>query len=145
MRRRVLQSTAAVSLFLGLAMLLAWLRSYACSDQVDWSTNRGWRSIRTATGHVQFSLLVADWSDRPAEQLHGPRYERHESRPPFNTLLFLCSSAGDRHIDWSYLGFAWHAKLNFRQGVHHSTTVLPCWFLCAASLSPLILMMSRPK
>ena len=133
MRRRLLRFAVAVSLVLCLAVHVAWLRSYFYSETVDWKHRGGWRSFRTAAGQLEISLLVADWSQKPAAQLRGPKYERGEVQPPFNHLLVHCHSAGDQRIDWERGGFAWYSILNFKQGHHDVLVFAPFWFLAAAT------------
>jgi hypothetical protein len=133
--RRALQFTVVVSFLLSLAVHLFWLRSYLCTEKVVWAGQSGWRSARTASGHFEFSLHVADWSSHPADQFHGPRYVRGEVLPPyFHMWDLLCSSMDDIDIDWQWGGFAWNAKLNFVQGDHYSTTIVPCWLLGVLTL-----------
>jgi hypothetical protein len=134
MRQRFFQCAAIASFALCLAMHILWLRSYFCTEKVEWQGSGGWRSVRTAAGHLEVGLLLADWSGQPPARFHGPKYERDQVRPPFNDLLILCSSRGDTNIDWERSGFAWYAKLNSKRGVHHSIAVVPCWFLAAITL-----------
>jgi hypothetical protein len=134
MRRRVLQVLVAVSFALSLAVHDLWLRSFASTERVSWQGSRGWRCVRTAAGHLEVSLLVIDWSDRPRSEFHGPQYVREAAQPPINGMLELCSSVSDIDIDWSRGGFAWYAKLNPRQGEHYSIAVAPCWFLAAITM-----------
>jgi|GEM_PF-5096216 len=131
---RAFQLAAAASFVLCLAIHILWLRSYSCTEKVDWCNSRGWRSVRTAAGHLEVGLLLADWSGQVATLNCGPEYHRDEVQPPFNPLLELCSSGGDRNIDWDRGGFAWYAKLNSQQGVYYSTLVAPCWFLAGATM-----------
>jgi len=134
MRRRLFQFAAAASFALCLAVHIFWLRSYVCTEKVDWQGSGGWRSVRTAAGHLEVGLLLVDWSGQPPSQFHGPKYQRDLVQPPFNGLILLCSSRGATNIDWERGGFAWYARLNFIQGEHYSITVVPCWFLAAATL-----------
>lgn len=134
MSRRLVQFAAAASFALSLAVHILWLRSYSCTDTVDWRNSGGWRSVRTAAGHLEVRLVLVDLSGQPPAQFHGPRYERDQVRPPFNHLLALSRSLGDIDIDWELGGFAWYAMLNPQRGVHHSLVVLPCWFLAALTL-----------
>src|SRR5262245_60824574 len=95
MRQRAVQLLVATSFALSLAVHVLWLRSYSNSERVNWQGSGGWRSIRTAAGHLEFNLLLVDWSGRPASQFHGPEYERDVVQRPFNGLLELCGSVGD--------------------------------------------------
>ncbi len=143
MRPTAFQCAAAVSFAVCLAVLGFWLRSYHCSDKLHWSTTRGWRSVRTAAGHLEVGLLIADWSDQPSAEIHLPKYERGVPHPPLR-LFLLCSSRGDTDIHWERAGFSWNAKLNSQRGVYHSITVFPCWFLAAASaILPLLAAVPR--
>ena len=135
MRRRLFQIAAAASFALCLAVHICWLRSHFCSEKVVWSTRYGWRSVQTAQGHLEVGLLLVDSSDQAPTLFHGPRYEREDVRQPTRYPALLCSSRGDMDIDWQLAGFAWIAKLNSLQGVHHSTAVIPCWFLALATLA----------
>jgi hypothetical protein len=134
MKRQLFQFAVAASFALCLAVHILWLRSYVCSEKVVWQNSGGWRSVRTAAGHLEVSMLVVDWSGQPAAQFHGPKYVRDQVQPPFNGNAELCSSASDTNIDWERGGFAWYAKLNSRQGVYYSIAVAPCWFLATATL-----------
>ena len=134
MRRRLFQFAAAASFTLCLVVHILWLRSYVCSEKVYWQGTGGWRSVRTTAGHLEVGFLLVDWSGQPAAQFHGPKYQRDQVQPPLNGLIELCTSSSDTNIDWERGGFAWYAKLNSVQGVHHSITVVPCWFLAAATL-----------
>ena len=132
MWRRAFQFAVAASFVLCLAVHIVWLRSYVCSEKVHWANQCGWRSVRSAAGHLEVSMHLADWSGQPATQFYWPKYEQGEVQPPSHgETAELCSSAGDRDIYWERGGFAWYAKLNFKQGVHYSTAVVPCWFLAA--------------
>ena len=135
MKRRLFQFAVVASFALRLAVHILWLRSYVCSEKVVWQGSRGWRSVRTAAGHLEVGMLVVDWSGQPASQFHWPKYLRDQVQPPHIGFLELCcSSAGDRNIDWERGGFAWNARLNFIRGEHYSIAVVPCWFLAAATL-----------
>jgi hypothetical protein len=133
--RRASQLAVILSFLLCLAVHIFWLRSYLCTERVVWAGQSGWRSVRTASGHFELSLHLADSSNQPPDQLHGPRYERSEVLAPyFHMWDLLCSSVDDIDIDWQWAGFAWNAKLNFVQGDHYSTTIVPCWLLSALTL-----------
>jgi len=136
MRRWARTIAAAAYLALCLAVPIFWLRSHFCTDHVAWSTRCGWQSVRTAAGHLQVDVLLADWSATPPDQLHGPRYERTDARPPFCLVLSPCSSRGDIDTAWQHAGFAWYSRLNPSRGVHRATAVVPCWLLAVGTLFP---------
>ena len=131
MWRRLLQVAVVVSLLLCLAVHVLWLRSHFFSETIDWKNTGGWRSVQTAAGHLQMSLLLVDWSGQPANQFSGPKYERSEPQRPFNHLALCCHSFCDERIDWEYGGFAWHAILDSKQGHHDLIFIAPCWALAA--------------
>ncbi len=133
MRRRLLRIAVAVSFVLCVAIHIVWLRSYFYSERIAWEHRGAWRSFRTAAGQLEISLLVADWSKKPAGQLRGPKYDRGPVQPPFNHLLEHCHSAGDQRMYWERGGFAWYSILNFKQGQHDAIVVAPFWFLAAAA------------
>src|SRR5438270_10920086 len=84
----------AMSLLLFVAACVFWLRSYWLSDQLDWRCDRGWRSIRTAKGHLVVGVLLVDWSGRPAD-FYELKYQRGVAYPPFNYLADLNTDATD--------------------------------------------------
>src|SRR5437867_1602435 len=105
---------SALSLLLCVAVCVPWARSYRLTDQITWRCAGGWRSVRSAHGYVEVSLLLADWSDHP-ELFNGPKYQRDEARPPVNWLMELGGSSGDRDLSWEWRGFAWYEKRNTRR------------------------------
>ena len=136
MRRWVLAIWAAAYLALCLAVPVFWMRSHVCTDHVAWSSRCGWQSIRTAAGHLQLDVLLADWSAVPPDRLHGPRYERTFARPPFSLILSPCSSQGDVDTAGRCCGLAWHARWNYSDGTCRADMVVPFWLLAAGTLFP---------
>jgi hypothetical protein len=135
MLRRMIQISAWISLAVCLLIHLLWLRSHFCSEELTWSNSAGWRSIGTAAGHLEIGLLVTDWSGQPATKFQPLKYERESRvRPPINILGLLCSSVGDEHYDFEWGGIFWHAKLNFKHGVHHVSAAAPCWLLAFGTM-----------
>jgi hypothetical protein len=67
MARPLFTLLSAVSLVLCVATCILWGRSYWVTDQIRWKNVGGWRAVRSATGHVEVGLLLADWSDGPPE------------------------------------------------------------------------------
>src|SRR5687767_12684851 len=95
---------AGASLLALVAVCVVWFRSYRFSERVDWRNAGGWRSVRSAVGYVEVSLLSADWSTHPQE-FHGPRYQRDLAQSPFNYMLLMCSSRGDTSASYAWRGF----------------------------------------
>jgi hypothetical protein len=134
--RRLFDIFAGTSLLVCVAVCVVWFRSYRLCEAIEWRCERGSRCIRSAAGHLEVSLLVADWSQHPNE-FHGPRYKRDGPRPPFNYLLFLCSSRGDTRASHEWGGFAWHELRNGGRGVLNAIGWAPFWGLAwVTGLSP---------
>jgi hypothetical protein len=119
-----------LSLVLFVATVVLWVRSYRFTERVYWQCDGGSRSVRSARGYLVVDLLLADWSDH-ADLFHGPRYERDEVRPPFNWLLMLGGSSGDRDTFWVRGGFAWYEKRNRARGTLAAMGVAPFWSIAA--------------
>ena len=135
--RRLFDLIAGASLLALIAVCVLWVRSYRFTERVDWSNAGGGRSIRSAVGYVEVSLLLADWSKHP-NQFHGPRYQRDLVQPPFNYMLLMCSSVGDTWANYQWRGFEWNERRNRIQGVLHARVVAPMWSLASlAGLPPL--------
>src|SRR5436305_804989 len=87
--RILLNAATAVSLVLCVATIVLWVRGYWGADGVEGRTAGGWRAVRSAGGAVEVGLLLVDWSDRPAKEFHGPRYQRDAARPPWDWTALL--------------------------------------------------------
>jgi hypothetical protein len=124
--RRLFDVLAGASLVALVAVCVFWFRSYRHSERVDWRNAGGWRSIRSAAGSVEVSLLSADWSKHP-NQFHGPKYQRELAQSPFNYMLLMCSSVGDTFADHQWRGFEWNERRNRIQGTLHARAVAPMW------------------
>src|SRR3954466_1483013 len=109
--RRLFTAIAFLSLLALIATIILWLRSYHRADQIDWVHARGWRSVRSDSGHILIDLLIADWSNQ-AFQFHRPTYKTEPAMGDFNYFLLLGGSKGDIDRDWHHAGFAWHQKHN---------------------------------
>lgn len=126
LRRLSTLAAVAASAVLCAAVCVVWVRSYWYSEEVSWRGDRGWRSVRSATGYVEIGLLAADWSSRP-DLFHGPKYGRTEAGPPVNWLQELGGSVGDTDSDWEWHGFAWHEKRNARRDTWCAEGYAPFW------------------
>jgi hypothetical protein len=135
--RSLFNLCAGASLVALVAVCVVWFRSYRLTERIDWRNEGGSRSIRSAVGYVEVSLLSADWSKHPKE-FHGPRYQRDLAQPPINYMLFMCSSRGTTWADYEWRGFAWNERRNRIQGVLHARAVAPMWSLAVLTgLMPL--------
>jgi 4-amino-4-deoxy-L-arabinose transferase-like glycosyltransferase len=126
MPRRLFNFLTIVSLLLCVAACVFWARSYTSSDRVRWQNERGWRSVRSASGHVELSFLDIDWS---AHRLafHGPRFKREDPRQPFAFDVEVLPYQGDTGENWERDRFAWHEKRNAERGLVHVVAVAPFW------------------
>jgi hypothetical protein len=132
MTRRLFNFLTILSLALCGFVCVLWARSYGSSDRVRWQCDRGWRSVRSAEGHVEVAVLVADWSGHPLA-FHGPRYKREAPRRPFLYDVEVLPYQGDTGRTWERGHFAWHEKNNAGRGVTHVVAVAPFWSFAAAS------------
>jgi hypothetical protein len=130
--RILFSALTCVSLILLVATLVFWVRSYRYSERVDWRSERGWRSVRTARGYVVVDLFLADWSGYDA-LFHGPKYQRDLPGPPINWLMQLGGSRGDVDGEWKRGGFAWYEKRNRQRGTLTAMGVAPFWSVAAVT------------
>jgi hypothetical protein len=132
--RRLFDLFSGASLLALVAVCVVWFRSYRLTERVDWANAGGARSIRSAVGYVEVSLLLADWSKHPNQ--HPARYQRDVAQRPFNYMLLMCSSVGDTRADYEWRGFEWNERRNRIQGVLHARAVAPMWSLAALTGLP---------
>jgi hypothetical protein len=126
MLRFLFNLASATSLLLAVVVCTLWFRSYRLTDQVEWRNAGGSRAAHTAYGHAIVHVLLADWSNHPAE-FRAFRYERREPMPPFNWFLLLCSNRNEKRVTWEWRGFAWYERSY--PGVTNAQAVAPFWSL----------------
>jgi hypothetical protein len=141
--RHLFTCFAATSLLLCIAVCVLWKRSYRMSEQVNWRNDGGWRVVRTASGNVEVTLLLTDWSAYP-QLFHAPLYERDVPHPPVNYLRLMGGNWDDVNSDWEWRSFAWHQKRNARLGSLHAEGFVPFWSVAAVTgLLPLAWVATR--
>ena len=133
MRRRLFTLSSALSLLLCVALCVMWVRSHRLSERLTWRNTGGYRSVHTARGHVVVSFLLADWSKKPPQTFHGPKYKWDDPDPPFNNLLIMNGYSGDRLASHKWAGFAWHERRNARRRTLDAIIVVPFWALAAVT------------
>jgi hypothetical protein len=127
LRRLIFIALASLSLFLCIAILILWPRSYAVADAWGWTWEKGALSAGLASGRLRISrILLLD------ESRYAPPWYAHTSYPPRSdppTTRFPTTLRN--------LGFAWEKTSAAGQ---HDTTMLivPLWLpACLAALLPL--------
>ncbi len=135
--RKLLNLAAVGSLFLLLATLVFWTRSYRVTERVNWLNASGSRTVVTGPGLVTVQLTFGDWSSHAA-LFHGPRYTREPAGGTFNFLLLMCHEAGQRFSQWEGWGFTWSQLYRPGSGVRYVHATAPTWSVAAVtSLFPL--------
>lgn len=130
--RHLLTCCSVVSVLLGIAVCVFWWRSYRMSERIIWRGDSGWRSITSACGDVEISLLVI----HPSPYSYSPkgiRYDRDTPRPPFDYIRLMGGSVADIYSSWEWHGFAWHQVRNTGSGTRHVHSVIPVWALALAT------------
>lgn len=135
MRRRLFNFVTAASLLLCVAACVLWVRSFFLTEQLTLRCKGGWRTVQTGKGQLAIRLLLADWSNVPADTF-GPKYQRDLVMPPSNYFIYLSPERGDRSFFWRRGGFAWHELRNARRGIVRVQAWAPFWsiFICTAAL-----------
>jgi hypothetical protein len=130
--RHLFTCSSALSVLLGIAVGVFWVRSYRMLETISWRGDSGWRCISSASGDVEISLLSANWSQYPYKP-RGFQYQRDRARLPFNYIRLLGGSVGDQYNAWEWRGFAWRQVRNTGSGVLHGHGVIPFWAVALAT------------
>jgi 4-amino-4-deoxy-L-arabinose transferase-like glycosyltransferase len=132
--RHLFTLCSASSLLLFVAVCVLWVRSYRVSDQLIWRRIDGFRSLRTAQGHVVLDLYLGDRTGGPAD-FYGLKYQRDSVSPAGNEGLgALNVDPGDTWIDWHRGGFAWYEWAPPDKRTRIAIGVTPFWGIAAGTI-----------
>jgi hypothetical protein len=135
--RHVFTLAAALSLLLGVAVGVAWVRSYWWVERVTWQRIDGRPWIESAPGRLRIALWVANHANLP-ESGRGFRYTRDEARYAGGDEWFLQPLFGDRYATRKFGPLLWHTRQPPLSHVIHARVIVPFWWIVVGmSILPL--------